>query len=303
MQGATDWSDPSIMALFQPPIWQGPNSWGAPFADILIEFLEAKCEVANVEPVPSRADAVPSTAAHTQQPAVSEQQADSEDEEPPSDACLHRAHDDRTQYPEDERSLGSEDDSVSSADSNPPSAPQITAALLQPAVLPERRAVAKVSTACVEAQSSGAWRAAFEAVQPPAIGMGAYLLRIGRYSGCSTVCLVHACAYMLHLEACGMALGPLTVHRCLATALVLAVKHVEDVVWSNAHYARVTGISLTDLNRMELVMCCILDFSLYLPGPKDVLKKVRKPCCTKSHRTGCCEFIHIRGRSSPLWCD
>jgi hypothetical protein len=66
--------------------------------------------------------------------------------------------------------------------------------------------------------------------------------------------------------------------RMLAVAVVIAIKFIEDSVYTNAHYAKVTGISLVELNQMEIQMCSLLDFSLHLPaaGPQEVLEQVHR---------------------------
>lgn len=270
---AAEWARPSIAALFQPPIWQGPVTWGAPFADMLVEFLEAKWETAAAEPSYDVHCSAGAPAAQSPSP-----RADSEGRESQAGACLQQTHD----HPMLDQGEDSRDDDQAAGPSqwSPHSVPQVTAAQLLPgscASCTMPGTASGVSTACMEAQSCEAWRTAFQAVHPPAIGLTAYMQRIGRYAGFSTVCLVYACAYMIRLESYGVLMTPLTIHRLLGTGVVLAAKHVEDTVWTNAHYARVTGIALTELNHMELVMCSMLDFALWLRGPKDVLNTVRQP--------------------------
>lgn len=267
VQGA-QWSQISIASLFEPVVWQGPDTWGAPFADLLVEFLEAKCETAPADGMHS------SACAASPERATAQQQSHSAGKESLSGPCLQRTHAHPVHDQGDDRCFSTDDSSAGPSQTSLSNTPQLTAAQLIPEYPPEPKASTRVSTACVQAQSCEAWHTAFRAVHAPAIGLRPYLQRIGRFSGCSTVCLVYACAYILRLESCGAALTPLTVHRLLGTAIVLAVKHVEDTVWTNAHYARVTGISLTELNRMELLMCSLLDFALWLPGPQDVLEKV-----------------------------
>lgn len=261
MQG-TLWSQPSIASLFHPIVWQGPESWGAPFAELLAEFLEAKCKASNVACAQGRQERSVTTPSDTM---ISPEGSESQDL---GEQCLE----DRTVD-----LCCSVDCSADTEVNFYEGAPKITAAQLKAHTSDNSTPFATVSTACLEAQKDDKWCTAFEAANPPRIGLFAYLQRIGRYSGCSTVCLVHACEYMLRLESCGAEITPLTVHRLLATAVVLAAKYMDDTVWTNAHYARVTGISLAEFNHMERLMFCLLDFTLTLSGPMDVLNKVRSP--------------------------
>eukprot|EP00183_Erythrolobus_madagascarensis_P006178 CAMPEP_0185845224 /NCGR_PEP_ID=MMETSP1354-20130828/1244_1 /TAXON_ID=708628 /ORGANISM="Erythrolobus madagascarensis, Strain CCMP3276" /LENGTH=182 /DNA_ID=CAMNT_0028545133 /DNA_START=716 /DNA_END=1264 /DNA_ORIENTATION=+ len=54
----------------------------------------------------------------------------------------------------------------------------------------------------------------------------------------------------------------LNVHRIFLTAALLAVKFSEDVSYDNEHFARVGGVSLKELNRLELSMLAALDYRL-----------------------------------------
>lgn len=64
--------------------------------------------------------------------------------------------------------------------------------------------------------------------------------------------------------------------RMLLTAVVIAIKFIEDQCFVNAHYAKVGGVELPELNKMELMMCSLLDFRFRLVGsdPAMILKQV-----------------------------
>lgn len=266
LQGCA-WSRPAIAALFEPLVWQGPESWGAPFANILVDFFESKCKN------DSRDGPALSVGPHITA-AAAQQHTDSEAKE--SRAGPWRQYHHSIHITGNESCLETDAGAASPSHASLHSTPQLTAAQLIPEFPPDHRPPPAVSTACVEARNCDARQTAFCSANPPTIGLKAYVSRIGRYFGCSTVCLMYACAYILRLEACGVSLTHLTVHRLLGTAVVVAVKHAEDLQWTNAHYARVTGISLAELNSMEFLMCSLLDFALWLHGPLDVLSEVRQ---------------------------
>lgn len=273
LQGA-EWSHAFVASLFEPVVWQGPETWGAPFATILIEFLELRCKNDRSDGPASRA--APEVGASHGAPTAAQQPQCSGAQEPKAGTCPQHGCDLTIHAPEDDRCFNTDTGVGGPTQAGLASTPQLTAAHLVPDFPPGHRATRSVSAACVEAQSCEAKQTAFCSANPPAIGLRAYLSRIGRYFGCSAVCLMYACAYVLRLESCGISLTPLTVHRLLGTAVVVAVKHVEDLQWTNAHYARVIGISLAELNSMELLMCSLLDFALWLPEPLDLLDKVRQ---------------------------
>eukprot|EP00182_Erythrolobus_australicus_P005052 CAMPEP_0185833204 /NCGR_PEP_ID=MMETSP1353-20130828/2535_1 /TAXON_ID=1077150 /ORGANISM="Erythrolobus australicus, Strain CCMP3124" /LENGTH=288 /DNA_ID=CAMNT_0028531459 /DNA_START=641 /DNA_END=1507 /DNA_ORIENTATION=+ len=108
----------------------------------------------------------------------------------------------------------------------------------------------------------------FHGFKPPAISTVDYVRRIFSYSHCSPACFSTAMYYIDHLgqqrsrsEFC---VTTLNVHRVFLVAILLAIKYMEDVSFSNEHFARVGGVSLTELNRLELSMLKALDFRLYV---------------------------------------
>lgn len=81
--------------------------------------------------------------------------------------------------------------------------------------------------------------------------------------------------------------------RLLLTAVVIAIKFVEDHCFVNAHYAKVGGVALAELNRMELIMCSLLDFRFHLPGdPSDILNQERSYKCMDLGRSQAALGLH-----------
>ncbi|GFZ18403.1 cyclin p2;1 [Actinidia rufa] len=54
----------------------------------------------------------------------------------------------------------------------------------------------------------------------------------------------------------------LNVHRLLVTSVMVASKMLDDVHFNNAFYARVGGVSNSELNRLELELLFLLDFGV-----------------------------------------
>lgn len=51
-------------------------------------------------------------------------------------------------------------------------------------------------------------------------------------------------------------------HRLVFTCLVLAVKYLEDEVHSNGYYARVGGLTIDEMNSLELKLLKVLDWDV-----------------------------------------
>lgn len=94
----------------------------------------------------------------------------------------------------------------------------------------------------------------FDSAHAPPMGISDYLTkRIHRYFLCSESCYVLALVYMDRLGKVdpAMAVCDLNVHRMLATALLVAAKFNDDVYFANGYYAKVSGLSLREINLLE----------------------------------------------------
>lgn len=104
----------------------------------------------------------------------------------------------------------------------------------------------------------------FHGLRAPNIGVHKYLERIYKYTNCSPSCFVVAYAYMdrlVHRQP-DEPIVSLNVHRLLITSVMIAAKTLDDIHYNNAFYARVGGVSIAELNRMELDLLFRLDFRL-----------------------------------------
>ncbi|XP_010277841.1 PREDICTED: cyclin-P3-1-like [Nelumbo nucifera] len=105
----------------------------------------------------------------------------------------------------------------------------------------------------------------FHGLKAPTMSIRKYIDRIFKYSGCTPSCFVVAYIYMdRFLQQTDVYLTSLNVHRLLITAVMLAVKFVEDVYYNNAYYARVGGITIAEMNRMEMKFLFSLEFRLHV---------------------------------------
>ena len=97
---------------------------------------------------------------------------------------------------------------------------------------------------------------AFRATTKPGISVRAYVARIARFAGCSPACYVVAYIYLDRLlqraRRFALAVDSYSVHRLLITTVLAAVKFMDDVCYNNAYFAKVGGISLVEMNYLEV---------------------------------------------------
>ncbi|KAI4341036.1 hypothetical protein MLD38_025810 [Melastoma candidum] len=102
----------------------------------------------------------------------------------------------------------------------------------------------------------------FHGVRAPGISIPKYLERIYKYTNCSPSCLVVGYVYidrLVHRHPNSLVVS-LNVHRLLVTSIMVASKMLDDVHYNNAFYARVGGVTNTELNRLELELLVLLGF-------------------------------------------
>lgn len=102
----------------------------------------------------------------------------------------------------------------------------------------------------------------FHSSAKPNISIYKYLERLRKYFGCSDECFVHALVYIdrIGTKNESMLVGELTVHRLLSTATMLAAKFHDDVFYANHYYGRASGMSLKEVNKLEVTMLKALEW-------------------------------------------
>lgn len=130
----------------------------------------------------------------------------------------------------------------------------------------------------------------FDSHRLPEMSLDGYVDRLLRYLCRGEETFVLALVYVDRLlnKWPSWRLTSFNVHRVVLACLLLAVKINEDEVRSNHYYARVGGVPLAELNRLEAVLCTALDWRLYVS--RDVytqyLRRVRERRSISSlHRT------------------
>lgn len=128
---------------------------------------------------------------------------------------------------------------------------------------------------------------AFHGSRAPALTIKEYIDRIFKYSSCSPSCFVVAHVYMDRFIHCGnVTLTSLSVHRLLITSIMLAAKFIDDAFYNNAYYAKVGGVTIAELNRLEMKFLFGLDFRLHVS-----IGTFGKYCCELEKEVSCVERL------------
>ncbi|KAG8082867.1 hypothetical protein GUJ93_ZPchr0014g47536 [Zizania palustris] len=136
---------------------------------------------------------------------------------------------------------------------------------------------------------------AFRATTKPDISVRAYMARIARFAGCSPSCYVVAYIYLDRLLRRRRAptVDSYSVHRLLITAVLAAVKFMDDICYSNAYFAKVGGVSLQEMNYLEVDFLFAVGFDL------NVSPEAFGHCCTVLRSEMLCLELE---RAPPMHC-
>ncbi|KAH7668611.1 Cyclin-like protein [Dioscorea alata] len=104
----------------------------------------------------------------------------------------------------------------------------------------------------------------FHGVRKPGISIKKYLERIFKYAGCSPACFVVAYVYLDRFtrHCPNLSIDSFNVHRLLITTVLLATKFLDDIYYNNAYFAKVGGISMAEMNLLEINFLFGIQFEL-----------------------------------------
>jgi len=100
----------------------------------------------------------------------------------------------------------------------------------------------------------------------PNIKIGDYFLRIYRYTDCSIECYILGLVYIDRLltKNPDIIFNNFTAHRILFSCTILAIKYLEDYYYSNSHYAKIGGLTLSEINKLEINTLKLLNFNAFV---------------------------------------
>ncbi|KAE8038551.1 hypothetical protein FH972_011050 [Carpinus fangiana] len=104
----------------------------------------------------------------------------------------------------------------------------------------------------------------FHGLTRPTISIQSYLERIFKYANCSPSCFVVAYVYLDRFaqRQAALPINSFSVHRLLITSVMVAAKFMDDMYYNNAYYAKVGGISTTEMKFLEVDFLFGLGFRL-----------------------------------------
>ncbi|GFP90499.1 cyclin-u4-1 [Phtheirospermum japonicum] len=104
----------------------------------------------------------------------------------------------------------------------------------------------------------------FSGLTMPTISIQSYLERIFKYANCSPSCYIVAYVYLDRFtqRQPTLPINSYNVHRLLITSVMLSAKFMDDMYYNNAYYAKVGGISTTEMNFLEVDFLFGLGFHL-----------------------------------------
>ncbi|KAL2892579.1 Cyclin-U4-1 [Bienertia sinuspersici] len=104
----------------------------------------------------------------------------------------------------------------------------------------------------------------FHGLTRPTISIQCYLERIFKYANCSPSCFVVAYVYLDRFTQRQplLPINSYNVHRLLITSVMISAKFMDDMYYNNAYYAKIGGISITEMNFLEVDFLFGLGFHL-----------------------------------------
>lgn len=108
--------------------------------------------------------------------------------------------------------------------------------------------------------------AIFHGAVPPKINLSNYCFRIlkyGRIDCCVLTCAIVYIDTLVRKKV--VTLSEFSVHRLLLAACVVAAKVVDDKHLTNKNFSLVGGVSLEELNQLELAICLLMNFKMNVP--------------------------------------
>jgi hypothetical protein len=126
--------------------------------------------------------------------------------------------------------------------------------------------LAAVFTSTLPAESDRSKITHFHAVRKPGMALDGYLKRLRDHFICSDSCILTAMIYIDRIMTGSeeTIVNQLSIHRFLATSLMVSVKFHDDTYYTNTYYAKGIGVSLRELNVLEAEFLKALKWRLHV---------------------------------------
>ena len=105
----------------------------------------------------------------------------------------------------------------------------------------------------------------FNAKNLPKISLGDFIYRITYYTKMEDATLISAIIFMdRYCKKQKIILTEFNIHRLLFISALTAIKAFEDKYFTNVFYAKICGVQIDVLNKMEYEFVCNLNFDFYI---------------------------------------
>lgn len=86
------------------------------------------------------------------------------------------------------------------------------------------------------------------------------------YMKCSMKCYVIAMILLDRIQTRnpGFVISSNNIHKLLLSAIVVAAKYQDDDTYLNTYYAKIGGLTLAELNQLELEFLLMIEFEVYI---------------------------------------
>ena len=99
----------------------------------------------------------------------------------------------------------------------------------------------------------------------PSISIEKYLVRLVSHSKMEISTLILILIYIDKIcKNNKFRLNYFNIHKLIVTSMLVSIKYNEDDYFSNSFYAKVGGVSITELNHLEYEFLSLIDFELYV---------------------------------------
>ena len=106
----------------------------------------------------------------------------------------------------------------------------------------------------------------------PKISIFDYLLRIQKYSNIENSSFIIALIYIDRIcTKKRIILTKYNIHRILFTAILIAAKYNEDIIYDNLYYSKIAGVEIKELLVLENTFLNYIDFDLFISN--DIYKQ------------------------------
>ncbi|KAG1470545.1 hypothetical protein G6F56_002621 [Rhizopus delemar] len=106
----------------------------------------------------------------------------------------------------------------------------------------------------------------------PSIDILSYFTMILKYCPCANECFLSLLVYFdrmskrsFDLTGKPFSIDSFNIHRLIITGIMVASKFFSDVFYTNKLYAKIGGLSVTELNRLEIEFLKLNNFNLTVP--------------------------------------